>query len=86
MKTLVALQQNMREFDPECERHFPILVIKAVDPGCTLELQIEDAATGEVTRLTSRDDPKKDLEVFEKAVLTAFRKAWERAESNAEND
>jgi hypothetical protein len=73
MKELVA-QSNMKEFDPECELHRPVLIIKAVDPGCTLELQIEDCITGKVIRLTTTD--RDDMPEFEKAILEAFRAAW----------
>lgn len=79
-KPLVA-HQNMAEFDPECERHKPILIIKTVDPGCTLELQIEDCTTGKVIRLTTTDDPNSDLIGFGKAVLAAFFVAWDKVES-----
>ena len=78
-KPLVA-EQHMKEFDPECERHLPVLIVKAVDPGCTLELQIEDCTTGKVTRLTTTEDPNQDLASFEAAVLSAFRAAWRKAE------
>lgn len=79
MKKLVA-EQNMLEFDPECERHWPLLTIKKVDPGCTMELQIEIAYTGEVIRLTTTDDEAGDDARFEAAVLAAFRKAWKDPE------
>ena len=71
-KALVA-QLNMAEFDPECERHYPLLIIKRVDPGCTLELQIENAVTGHVTRLTTTDDPDDDRRTFEAAVLKSLK-------------
>ena len=51
---------NMKEFDPTKERHLPLLIVKAVDPGCTLEPQIENAVTGEVVRLTTTSDAAKD--------------------------
>jgi hypothetical protein len=66
------------EFDPKSERHYPLLIIKAVEPGCTTELQIEDAVTGEVTRLTTTEDAADDDMTFERAVLTAFAKGWQR--------
>lgn len=72
---LVA-QSNMKEFDPTRELHKPILIIKSVDPGCTLELQIENAITGEVIRLTSTEDGRSDMAVFEQAIIEAFRSAW----------
>jgi hypothetical protein len=75
-KALVALQKDMREFDPECEKHHPLLIVKAVDPGCTLEIQIENAVTGKVTRITSTESEKADMEAFEAALLAAFREAW----------
>lgn len=74
-KPLVA-HQSMKEFDPECERHYPLLIIKAVEPGCTTELQIEDVRNGEVIRLTTTDNASKDIETFKTAVLQAFTKAW----------
>lgn len=74
-KPLVA-HQNMQEFDPECEKHFPLLVVKAVDPGCTIELQIENGITGKVTRLSSTESIDRDRDAFEKALLSAFRNAW----------
>ena len=75
-KPLVALQEvGMKEFDPECERHWPLLIIKKVDPGCTEELQIENAETGEVVRITTTDNPAADMIKFETAILEQFRKA-----------
>lgn len=76
VKPLVA-DQSMKEFDPECERHFPLLIIKSIDPGCTRELQIEVCLTGEVVRITSTESAARDREVFEAAILNAFRAAWE---------
>jgi hypothetical protein len=78
-KPLVAHQQ-MKEFDPECERHWPILIVKAVDPGCTLELQIEIPHSKSVIRLTSTDDPGRDKKAFLDAVSKAFSEAWDAAE------
>lgn len=75
MKPLVA-QQQMKEFDPECELHRPLLIVKAVDPGCTTELQIEDCRSGRVVRLTTTDNEVRDALEFEAAILDVFRKAW----------
>lgn len=75
MKSLVA-QQRMKEFDPECELHRPLLIVKTVDPGCTTELQIEDCRSGRVVRLTTTDNEVRDALEFESALLDAFRKAW----------
>lgn len=74
-KPLVA-HQKMREFDPECELHLPLLYVKVVDPGCTRELQIENCVTGQVVRLTTTDSESHDKEAFEKALLAAFRQVW----------
>lgn len=65
-----------REFDPKSEKHFPLLIIKAVEPGCTTELQIEICSTGQVERLTTADDAETDDKLFDEAVLRAFRAAW----------
>lgn len=79
-ENLVALS-NMKEFNPAFERHFPVLIVKAVDPGCTLELQIESAHDGSVIRLTTTESPEVDKKVFLKAVTDAFTKAWAVAEA-----
>lgn len=60
-----------REFDPTSEKHHVALLIKWVDPGCTVELQIE-RSNGTVTRLTSTESPAEDRATFTAAVLTAF--------------
>lgn len=80
MKNKLVAQQRMKEFDPECELHFPLVIVKAVDPGCTLELQIENAVTGRVTRLTSTDDSQHDMQEFEAALIINFREAWKNVE------
>lgn len=76
MSEALVAQLGMREFDPSKERHRPLLIVKSVDPGCTLELQIENCVTGEVTRLTTGDSDAADRVAFEKAVVDALRKAW----------
>lgn len=73
-KPLVA-EQCMQEFDPECERHFQIMIVKLVDPGCTIELQIEICKSGKVYRFTSTDNAEQDDAVFATAVLAAFKEA-----------
>ena len=75
LKPLVA-EQKMKEFDPECERHQPLLIIKVVDPGCTLELQIENCKTGHVTRLTSTDSEEYDTRMFVEEIIKQFKIAW----------
>lgn len=65
-----------REFDPRSERHHPLLIIKAVEPGCTTELQIEDVATGRIVRLTTAENADEDDALFEREVLAAWRRAW----------
>lgn len=74
-KPLVA-EQQMAEFDPECELHHPLLIIKVVDPGCTLELQIENVVTGRVVRLTSGENSSLDESMFVKMVSGQFLDAW----------
>lgn len=74
-KPLVA-HQPMKEFDPECERHFPLLIVKAVEPGCTTEIQIENAQTGNVIRLTTADDPKADEQLFVTVLGRTFLHAF----------
>ena len=48
-----------REFDPSAETHNFGFLVKIVDPGCTLELQIEERS-GRVTRVTSTEDADAD--------------------------
>lgn len=81
-KPLVA-HQLMKEFDPECEKHYPIMIIKAIDPGCTLEIQIE-CADGRVIRDTTTNDPHGDRIRFRGIVVEQFDRMWEWAESNAD--
>lgn len=54
----------MAEFEPTSEKHFPLLIIKAVEPGCTTEIQIEDALTGKILRYTTTDDGDADDALF----------------------
>lgn len=68
-------EQNMKEFDPECEKHWPLLIVKVVDPGCTLEVQIENVVTGKITRLSSTEDASLDQVAFENALVRSFRLA-----------
>lgn len=64
------------EFDPTSERHFALLIVKAVEPGCTTELQIEDVVSGDVTRITTTDDAATDDAAFASAVSAAWARAW----------
>lgn len=73
---LVA-QSNMKEFDPRKERHWPLIIAKLVDPGCTAEIQIENCATGAITRITTTDDPHGDEVRIRTAVLAVFDNAWD---------
>lgn len=79
-------QLNMKEFDPTKETHHPLLIVKAVDPGCTLELQIENAVTGEVVRLTTTESASGDMWEFERALLKQFRIAWAGADKKVYGD
>lgn len=63
------------EFDPTTEQHFPLLLIKAVEPGCTTEIQLE-LIDGTVMRFTTTEDADQDDKLFEEKVLDCFRYAW----------
>ena len=63
------------EFDPTTEQHFPLLLIKAVEPGCTTEIQLE-LIDGTVERFTTTEDADRDEELFEQQIIDCFRKAW----------
>lgn len=69
---------NMKEFDPTYERHYPLLIVKTVDPGCTIELQIENSLTGEITRITSTESPDEDERVMVAKLTEVFLDAWAR--------
>lgn len=60
-----------REFDPSTECHYQGFTIKVVDPGCTLEIQIEERS-GRVTRITTTDDVTTDKDQIRQAVLEAL--------------
>src|SRR5262245_60401311 len=75
-ETPIATGQ-MKEFDPAAEKHFPLLLVKAVEPGCTTEWQIENLQTGEVARITTTEDPAADEAAYLAAVEKAARSAWE---------
>lgn len=68
------------EFDPKSEKHFPLLIIKGIDPDCTFELQIEHGDTGQIERFTTTDDFADDMVKFKHAVLLAFEAVWSRFE------
>lgn len=85
MSELVA-QLNMKEFDPTKEKHHPLLIIKAVDPGCTLELQIEDAVSGEVVRITTTESESSDQEVMVAKIVAMFTRAWENFAAYGEEE
>lgn len=65
-----------REFDPSTEVHHFAFTVKIVDPGCTLELQIEERS-GRITRLTTTDNPVADKLQFTAAVVGALRRAMQ---------
>lgn len=62
-----------KEFDPTKEKHHFGFVVKSVNPGCTLEMQIEDNE-GNVTRVTSTENKEEDKYEFSKVVLEAFER------------
>ena len=59
-----------REFDPSTETHHFGFTVKVVDPGCTLEVQIEERS-GQVTRVTTTDNQEHDRI----AIMTAISEA-----------
>ena len=63
------------EFDPETECHYTIFAVKAGDPGCTLEVQIEERS-GRVTRLTTTEDSKQDRQTIQDSVLAALNRMF----------
>jgi hypothetical protein len=76
MARKLRAQDNMKEFDPTSEQHWPLLIVKAVDGGCTTELQIENATNGDVTRVTTTDNEEFDDDEMERALQEAFQIAW----------
>lgn len=66
----------MREFDPSSERHYPLFSVVAVEPGCTTEWQFVNHQTGEVTRITTTDNPAIDEQAFHHAALEVAKQSW----------
>ena len=58
------------EFDPTSERHMFGFVVKVVDPGCTIEVQIEEA-DGTVTRITTTESRLSDGVAITQAIMAA---------------
>ncbi len=59
-----------REFDPGAEVHHFGFIVKGVDPGCTVEVQIEERS-GRVTRITTTDRAAHDRIEIRAAILDA---------------
>ena len=59
------------QFDPETETHHFGFLVKVVEPGCTLEVQIEERS-GRVTRVTTTESQSHDDVVIRKAVNDAL--------------
>jgi hypothetical protein len=62
-----------REFNPNGETHHFGFIVKVVDPGCTLEVQIEEVS-GQVTRITTTDNPTADREAIREAIGQAVNR------------
>lgn len=60
-----------RQFEPETETHHFGFLVKVVEPGCTLEMQIEERS-GRVMRLTTTESASVDRTAFHKAVNDAL--------------
>lgn len=61
------------QFEPTTEVHHFGFVVKVVNPGCTLEVQIEERS-GRVTRLTTTEDQLDDHAVVRRAVFDAVER------------
>jgi hypothetical protein len=59
-----------RQFEPDTETHHVGFIVKCVDPGCTLEIQIEERS-GRVTRITTTENPNDDWLRIREAILDA---------------
>lgn len=62
---------TQRQFEPSTETHNFGFLVKIVDPGCTLEVQIEERS-GRVTRITTTESRARDKEVIHATVLQAL--------------
>lgn len=69
---------KMQQFDPASERHYFGFQVKVVDPGCTLEYQVEEA-DGTVTRLTTTEDSVADSNQLQNIVADVVRRLLERS-------
>lgn len=68
-----AADPASRQFEPSSETHHFGFMVKAVDPGCTLEVQIEEI-DGRVTRITTTENTEADKREIEASVLQALNR------------
>lgn len=65
---------NAMEFNSaQTEVHQFGFLVKTIDAGCALELQIEERS-GRVTRLTTTENAEYDIQTIEKAIIDAFHR------------
>lgn len=74
---LLNAELGNKEFDPTKEKHHFGFVVKAINPGCTVEMQIEDSE-GTVTRITSTESRQDDYNAMYAAVNHAFNDWFKR--------
>lgn len=72
-----AAELGRGEFDPMSETHHFGFVVKSVNPGCTMEMQIEEA-DGRVTRITTTENSLEDYHAMKVAVMAAFDRFLQR--------
>lgn len=64
------------QFDPATEAHHFGFLFKVVEPGCTLEVQIEERS-GRVTRLTTTEDSEDDRAAIRAAIHDVLNRLFQ---------
>lgn len=62
-----GLDKRSRGERGQIEKQYFVFQVCAVDPGCTLEIEIEDRV-GNKARITTTDDPSSDREAIKSAL------------------
>ena len=62
-----------RQFEPSTETHHMGFIVKMVDPGCTLEVQVEERS-GRVTRVTTTESSEDDHAVIRRIVFEVLER------------
>ena len=63
------------EFNPNTEAHHFGFIVKLIDPGCTIEVQIEERS-GRVTRITTTENPDDDRLAINRTIFETMERMF----------